>query len=290
MYHAKVLADSVNPIGCRLITIEVTFPRFILAEVNTHRVFSRNSASSRAIPPEKIIEKVLDDPFVPETFNTRVKGMGVGEEVDPGKQISARDAWLLASGQAVAFAERLLQLDIDKSRINRLLEPFMWHTVIISSTEWDNFFALRDNPSAQPEFQKTARLMLEAMRASNPVHLAEGEWHMPLITDFDIAAYGARNREPMFLPMVSARRCARVSYDQHTEEESLKRSYGKAVELRDAGHLSPFEHVARPAGPNDPPEALLSNFGGGWVQLRKLVPHEGNRVGYIEQRPTWTAV
>jgi hypothetical protein len=82
MYDVKVLADSIYGLSsgqtARITTMQVTFPRFILAEINTHRAFSRNSASSRAIPTEKIIEQVVTNPFIPETFNRRVKGMGVG--------------------------------------------------------------------------------------------------------------------------------------------------------------------------------------------------------------------
>src|SRR3954469_8833727 len=104
MYDAKILADSISPDGVRLSTFEITFPRFILAEVNTHRVFSRNSASSRAIPTEKNIQRVAEDPYVPETFNARVKGMGVGEAFDGEQAEAARNDWLEASADAIRHA------------------------------------------------------------------------------------------------------------------------------------------------------------------------------------------
>lgn len=282
MYNATVLADSVNPQGSRLLTVEATFPRFILAEVNTHRVFSRNSASSRAIPPEQIIKKVIENPFIPETFNKRVKGMGVGDELGAQETSTAKAMWLAGRDEAVNVARALLELDVDKSRINRLLEPFMWHTAIISSTKWDNFFALRDHPAAQPEFQILAQLMRERMRESSPVELKPGQWHTPLVT-----AEEARVGTPAWLAYVSAGRCARVSFDKQGEYEPPQDSYDRAKRLEANGHLSPFEHVARPGTHTDTATQLISNFNGGWVQLRKLIPHEANRVGYLESRPAW---
>ena len=154
MYHAKVLFDSIAN-DQRLVTIEATFPRWILAEFNTHRMLSRNSASSRAIPPEKLIPMVTDTPFVP-TFNKRVKGMGVGEEMGILEQRDCVDAWLGSRDKAVEAANTLIKVGADKSRVNRLLEPFMWHSVVITATDLDNFFALRDHIDAQPEMQMIA--------------------------------------------------------------------------------------------------------------------------------------
>lgn len=290
-YAAEVLADSVTPNGERLITVQATFPRFILAEMNTHRVFSRNSASSRAIPPERIIADVEEDPFVPETFNSRVKGMGVGEELDPELQEDARQLWLGARTDAVDHARMLLEMGIDKSRINRLLEPFMWHTAIISSTEWQNFFCLRapvgdeatiDFP-AQLEFQKTAIAMRTAMRESTPKELAYEEWHLPLVFEGERDAV-THAADPFFWPKVSAGRCAKVSYLTHETDEHAHDSYRRSQGLEQNGHLSPFEHVATP----DPLwREGDSNFYG-WKQLRKFIINEANLVGALEERDYWT--
>jgi hypothetical protein len=145
-YHAAVLADSVSPDGVRLTTLMVRFPRFILAEFNTPRMFSRSSASSRAIPTELFIEQVRNDPFIPETFNRRVRGMGIGDELDAEASADAEAAWRTAAWCAVNAAERLMKIGIDKSRANRVLEPYLWHTAIFTATEWSNFFALRCPP------------------------------------------------------------------------------------------------------------------------------------------------
>jgi hypothetical protein len=310
MYNAKVLADSVvnKPDGSRLLTVEATFPRFILAELNTHRVFSRNSASSRAIPTEKMIERVKENPFVPETFNKRVKGMGIGEELSHTDQAQCKEHWLEACENAVQTAEILNEVGIDKSRANRLLEPFMWHTAIISSTEWDNFFALRcpegDEPDpdfpAQIEFQKIALLMRKAMRESEPKYLNAGEWHLPLVNENEFLEDDySKTNDMTYWAMVSAGRCARVSYDTHENFEPVKKSYERGITLRDSGHMSPFEHQATPAtnsltwsrtlevnyGMND----LSGNFSSDWAQFRKMIPVEWNRIGYLEKRDPWDA-
>lgn len=281
MYACEVLADSRNgnETGDRLVTVKVTFPRFILAEVNTHRVFSRNSASSRAIPTERIIERVEKDPFVPETFNYRVKGMGVGANVTVEDQAKAESEWLYARNAAVRHAKELAALNVDKSRVNRLLEPFLWHTAIISSTEWDNFFALRDHEAAQPEFQILSRLMLQTMQSSRPFIRRPDEWHLPLVSDqeYYMCTSGKVNWE--YMAMVSAGRCARVSYDRF-DEEPIRDSHERALKLAEAGHMSPFEHPARPG-------IGMANFQS-WKQLRETMPDQAN-YGHVIKRPHWEA-
>jgi hypothetical protein len=268
-YEARVLADSISPDGVRLTTFEATFPRFILAEVNTHRMLSRNSASSRAIPTEKIIERVITDPFVPLTFNRRVKGMGVGEALAEEAAKVSRDAWLHARDKAVQAAVILVEQDVDKSRVNRLLEPFMWHTAIISSTTWSNLLALRC-PDGEV-VQQVAIAIRAALRESEPVGLEPGYWHLPLVTDEERAALcdarGTAQEGGMvdMLKRVSASRCARVSFDKHTDEEPLQATLDRAERLATSGHWSPFEHQATPAASAD---VRSGNFIG-WLQFRK---------------------
>jgi thymidylate synthase ThyX len=185
-YDVKVLADSISPDGVRLTTLQCRYPRFIHSEMLRHRVFSHSVASSRAIPTEKQIERVRENPFVPETFNKRVKGMGVGEALDPEAQQDARDAWLWAADHAAMIAEKLNAIGIDKSRANRLLEPFIWVDDIITATEWDNFFALRDHPAAQPEFQILAQIMRAALKTSEPRHVGYDSWHLPYVKDEEV--------------------------------------------------------------------------------------------------------
>jgi thymidylate synthase ThyX len=283
-YSATILADSLSPDGVRLTTLEVTFPRFILAEVNTHRMLSRNSASSRAIPTEKIIERVRENPFVPETFNQRIKGMGVGDPMVDVDAMNARSAWMVAMYDATKAAERLVELNVDKSRANRLLEPFMWHTAIISATDWENFFALRDHEAAQPEFRITAQAMKKAMAESDPLRLEDGEWHLPLV---DLGSEFIEAKETngwKHWAYISASRCARVSYNRQHDDEDYEKTEDRALKLKTSGHLSPFEHPARPLLESDlawqdlelpASEAYFGNFKG-WYQMRKMIPGEAN--------------
>lgn len=143
MYNVEILADSLSPQGNRLTTMKITFPRFILAELNTHRMFSRNSASSRAIPFKKMVQMVEENPFIPIAWQKDHKGMQ-GTEYLINTEANIED-WLKARDYAIEYAENLHNggHGVTKQLCNRLLEPFMWHTVIVTATEWENFFKLR---------------------------------------------------------------------------------------------------------------------------------------------------
>lgn len=144
MIKAEIVADSVNGFGNRLTTMVVTFPRFILAELNTHRMFSRNSASSRAIPFEKMLKSVQENPFIPIAWQKDHKGMqGTAYWTEPEANERHKNIWLRSLNETIDHAKLLNQLGVTKQLCNRLLEPFMWHTVIVTATEWENFFALR---------------------------------------------------------------------------------------------------------------------------------------------------
>lgn len=256
-YNARVLLDSVAPNGVRLTTLEVTFPRFVLAEWNTHRAFSRSSASSRAVPSSKLIERVESDPVVPLEWGRNKAGMSASETLEPEESAAALREWLLARDDAVAHAGRLLELKVHKQELNRILEPFLWHTVVVSATEWRNFFELRCAPNAQPEIRQAALMLRDAIGRSAPASVAYGDWHTPLLQP-DERGLDVETRK-----RVSAARCARVSYLTHEG----KREIGKDLELYERlkadRHLSPFEHVATPAAD----EAFHANFRG-WRQMR----------------------
>lgn len=141
--QARVLLDSVSPEGVRLTTFEVTLHRFVLAELNTHRVFSRNSASSRAIPFSQQVAKVMEHPAIPVEWRQRQRGMQGGELLNRADTLNARHHWEWARAKAVEAAQSLHDLGVHKSIVNRLLEPFLWHNVIITATEWDGFWEQR---------------------------------------------------------------------------------------------------------------------------------------------------
>jgi thymidylate synthase ThyX len=249
--------------------MEATFHRFILPEFNTHRAFSRNAASSRAIPIKKVIAAVRNDPALPIFWGKNQSGMAAREEIDEAARGRARAEWQRALDNALASAERLASPDIElhKQLVNRILEPFAWITVIVSATEWANFFTQRCHPDAQPEIHALAEVMLDAYRASAPREVPLGAWHTPLILNDE------RMLDAATLRKLSVARCARVSYLTH---DNL-RDIAKDLELYDRlmsgganGHWSPTEHVATPL---DDPRETCANFRG-WKQYRKLFSAE----------------
>lgn len=265
-YLAKIIADSVSESGQRLVTMEVTFPRLVLAEFNTHRVFSRNSASSRAIPIKKQLARIREEPFVPQTWGLNQSGMQADHDADETTAAAARAEWLAARDRAVEQAEKLVNLKIHKQLVNRLLEPFMWHTVIVTATEWSNFFALRANPMAQPEISAVATLMHEAYRSSTPDLVPADGWHLPLIQPEERDGTFEHSEAAR---QISAARCARVSYLTHDGSRDLDADLGLYRRLVEGGHLSPLEHVATPITG----DGWIGNLRG-WRQLRKTIKDE----------------
>lgn len=266
-YSARVIADSIAPSGSRLSTLEVVFPRIVLAEMNTHRMLSRNSASSRAIPIKTMINRVVEDPFIPVWWGKNQKGMQASVELTEKERERALVEWLVARDSAVESVSRLQDLDVHKQIANRLLEPWLWQTALISATTWENFMALRLARDAQPEIRKAAELMNAALRASKPRELDYGEWHLPLHNpelDLDCSVED--------LPYICAGRCARVSYLTHEGLRDPSKDLDLAKNLAKSGHMSPFEHVARAT--SDSLFDSTGNFSASWLQLRKMMPNE----------------
>lgn len=146
--QAQVVAHSKSPQGDELLSVLVTFPRFILAELNTHRMLSKNSASSRAIPTKKLLQMIKEDPFVPIAWQKEHKGMQGYEYFTNQEEIDTLFSnWMNAVEDAIEMAEEFTGLKTTKQIANRLLEPFMWHTVLITGNVnkegWLNFFDLR---------------------------------------------------------------------------------------------------------------------------------------------------
>jgi len=302
-YEVKILMDSIAQ-GVRLTTVAATYPRIIHSELMTHRMLSRNAASSRAIPVEKNIDRVLKDPFIPEVFHANVKGMQGGEALDPGLQQAAWDAWTDAIDDATRHAARLAKIGVHKQWANRLLEPYSWITTIITATEWENFFALRCHKDAAPEFQKIAGMIRDAMGGSTPTQLDPGDWHLPFVeivldrpriykldgietaahaipvdcADSDVRRIINEAFEPYV--KVSVARCARVSYLTHDGKRDVAADLALYDKLVNASprHLSPCEHAARVVlgesrGRRDEP-AFYGNFRAPWEQHRKQIDGE----------------
>lgn len=287
MIKAEIIADSVNPKGCRLTTFILEYPRFCHSELLTHRVFSKNAASSRAIPIEKMIQQVIDNPAMPVWWGKNQSGMQAKEELDNTIKIerpeldtistdleAAKEEWLYARAKAINSVRALNKLGLHKQIANRILEPWFNIRIILSGTEFENFFALRAHPDAQPEIQALAYKMLEEYNKSQPKQLKVGEWHIPfgdkIDTDRLMSVYAKMNGlgedSRCYDKMtdqkikVAIARCARISYHNYEGKDD----YEADIKLCDRlfgsipRHLSPTEHVAQ-ATDND---TFIANFRG----------------------------
>lgn len=275
-YDAQVVCDSAAN-GVRLTTMVVTFPRIVLAEWNTHRMFSRNSASSRAIPVERRIAQIEAEPFVPSAFALNKAGMQAGDALDAEQAALARACWISARNQAVMHARDMVKLGVHKQWANRLIETFAWHTVVVSFTEIQNYWNLRDNPKAQPEIMTVTGLMREAYAKSTPRELKPGEWHLPFVTQPEIVSLPIE-----VCVQLSVARAAAVSYERHMLQD-FDKDIARYASLLASGHMSPFEHPAKVATVADllspeisrfVPSGFLGNFALPWIQHRKTIPGE----------------
>lgn len=287
---AKVIADSINPAGMRLTTLQLTYWRGIHSEFMTHRVFSRNASSSRAIPVAKVLEQVRKDPAMPCHWGKNQPGMQAREEhrapvrlYDEPQQTfwnaTPEEAWREAALNAAVTAEAMAEAGYHKQVVNRLLEPFQFIHVVVSATEWDNFFNLRDHEDADPNIQALARTMCNEMARSAPVRRTwdqiAGEpetancWHLPYVTEEERWAHF---RDPVTLAMLSTARCARVSYLTHDGKtpnfEADMKLYERLVGSTPI-HASPTEHAAC-VMPHGKYTDWCKNFQG-WTQHRHHV-------------------
>lgn len=280
---AKIIEDSISFAGKRITTMEITFPRFILPEFNTHRVFSRNFSSSRAIPTKKMIDMVRTAPATPIHWGKNQPGMQANNELPEYVQGLAKAHWNAAAIQAANVAEGMLELGLHKQVVNRVLEPFIMAKGIVTATDFDNWFELRAHPDAQPEIQELALQMKGAMLASFPKELSVLEWHLPYVTEAERADRYFSDKAEL-LRQISAARCCRVSYLKHDgSAASISDDLALCEKLIGAKplHASPFEHQATPdiIVPGNRMEMarwkspeLHGNFTG-WIQYRKEIEH-----------------
>lgn len=291
-YNAKIIADSINPSEQRLTSVQVTFPRFILAELTRHRMFSFSVQSSRAIPVEKLIKQITEDPVRPLEWGKNCPGMSANEELKGYELESAKYAWERACHIALSEARELCHTaGAHKQIVNRILEPFSWTTALISSTSWDNFFGLRISDAAQPEIKHLAELMKTELDSNTPTKIYYNSYHLPYITAEDhysmdeICAWYNEDWEEWNidykkhtenLKKVSAARCARLSYLTHDN----KRDIIKDIELTEKKlipmkHYSPLEHIAIPCNCKEDGvwngKCYYSGNFSGWHQYRHEV-------------------
>lgn len=254
--------------------MEIEYPRFIHSEFMTHRVFSRNAASSRAIPIDVMMQQVRERPAMPIHWGANKPGMQADNQVED--TYKAELAWCKASKRAVKSAEKLNKLGLHKQVVNRVLEPFQTMKTVVTSTDWCNFFELRTHKDAQPEIRRLAGLMSDAMIESSPMAIADLEWHVPYvgryrnnrgIMHYYVTEEGLVN--PTILTAdealkVSASCCAQTSYRKNDQSsEKALRIYDRLINSKPV-HASPFEHQATPSNNKD----LWGNFQG-FNQYRK---------------------
>lgn len=244
---ARVIADSLNRSGNRLTSLVITLPRIVLAEFNTHRAISRNSASSRAIPFKKMLDQVYNNPFVPTRFQKEHTGMQGNTYYIGETEEAIQSEWLAARDSAMLQAKALNELGVTKQLCNRLLEPFLYHTIIATATEWENFIALRAHNQAEIHIQDAAYKVLDALNNSTPKMLEPGDWHIPFGDNIVV------NTIPEVTPedelrlriKIAIARCARVSYMNFEGKDDYAADIRLYQQLLESGHMSPFEHVAQ---------------------------------------------
>lgn len=297
---ARVIADSVSPSGERMTTMEIEYPRFILAELNTHRMLSKNSASSRAIPVKAMHEQIKAAPAGPVHWGQNQPGMQAKQELVDNDLADAKFIWRRAMEDALHWAWALAdRVGLHKQIANRITEPWMTMKTVISGTEWANFYYLRDHPDAQPEIRELAHKMHEAHRASVPQPLQPGEWHVPYVTTYRDTHTGVlhyTDGSDKYITaeealIISASCCAQVSYRKNDDSlEKAKKIFQQLIYSKPA-HASPVEHQATPMDLptyiNYEPETwepgvthvsangdLWSGNLRGWIQHRKTIADE----------------
>ena len=265
-FEVEVLADSLSPNGKRLTTFRVKVPRIIWPEILTHRALSRNARSSRAVPTRKFIEEIERDPFIPIYWGKNQQGMQAREELTTTEQAYAVKAWLTGRDHAVSTARLMMDRGVHKQIVNRVLEPYLWIHGVITATEWANFFSLRCHPDAQPEFRLAATMMARLYRDHRPT---EGYFHQPYLLRDEGEALSDGDADD-----VSAARCARVSYTPFDQDKAdIEADLKLAADLRQARHMSPFEHQAYISSDDMKPSHRSGNFRG-WCQVRKDIEGE----------------
>ena len=266
-FSANILLSSENEYGQTITTFEFESPRLSHSDFMSHRCFSRNAQSSRALPIEKLLDKVKTDPVIPVEVGKNKSGMFATEELDDKSKEEAIKIWLKARDEAVKYANQLNELKVHKQIVNRILEPYSWIKVICTGTDeaYQSFFKLRCAPDVQPELKKLAYMMKEAYDLKNPQKLKTGQWHLPLVTNYDEEEL-RKSYSDSSLVKISAGRTCRVSYLTHLGERDPKKDIDLCDRLITDMHYSPLEHQVC-ASTQD----VYSGNIKGFIQYRQLV-------------------
>lgn len=244
MITAKILAYSIAPNGQKIVSWELEYPRFIHGEFMTHRLFSRNAASSRAIPVKSMIAQVMAKPAAPVHWGKNQPGMQAQEELEDYEMAHVMLMWEEAAYEAAMSAGAMDAMGAHKQIVNRLLEPFQTMKTVMTATCMDNFFWLRNHEDAQPEIKELARLMWEALNSEDPVTLQPGDWHVPYFGEgYWLKGCGISLEDAL---AISSSCCAQVSYRRLDDTLEKAQMIFKRLVESEPVHASPFEHQATP--------------------------------------------
>lgn len=289
---ATIIADSVSATsGVRITTFELDYPRFVHSELMTHRVFSRNAASSRAIPIATMHKLIEDNPATPVHWGRNQAGMQANTELEGEELAEAKAIWAEACSSAIFFSQKLHAVNVHKQIANRVTETFQMMKTIVTATEYVNWYDLRNHGDAQPEIHELAAKMDEAIRDSTPNVLVPGEWHLPYVPLYrDISGvlfYMNTDGQSMLLEdakKVSASCCAQVSYRRNDASPEKAAAIFDRLINSVPRHASPIEHQATPMGVWNPEEAIvhgathIDKFGAvwsgnfkEWIQFRQTI-------------------
>lgn len=243
-----VVVDSIEYVGEEEvfdISVSSDYHNFLANGITVHNCFSRNASSSRAVPVERTIQNILNDPWVPSDVYKNCKGMQGKDIVNEDDYDIFCEEWQDAAFKAIEVAHKMIDNGFHKQHINRILEPFTKIKVIVTATEWSNFFDLRLSPDADPEIQHLAKAIKMAMDAVSNTYVyinAHGGRTLPYVNFDEMDAID----DLRILTLISAARCARVSYLNHDgSKPDILKDLTLAKRLIDSGHMTPFEHQCR---------------------------------------------
>lgn len=243
-----VEVDSIEYVGEEEvfdISVSSEYHNFLANGITVHNCFSRNASSSRAVPVERTIQNILNDPWVPSDVYKNCKGMQGKDIVNEDDYDIFCEEWQEAAFKAIEVAHKMIDNGFHKQHINRILEPFTKIKVIVTATEWSNFFDLRLSPDADPEIQHLAKAIKLAMDAVSNTYIyinAHGGRTLPYVNVDEMDAID----DLRILTLISAARCARVSYLNHDgSKPDILKDLALAKRLIDSGHMTPFEHQCR---------------------------------------------
>lgn len=270
---ASVVEDSISTLTeVRLTTLQLRYPRFIHDELLTHRVFSRNSSSSRAIPVSRLIDDIERDPAEPIEWGRNQKGMQARRQLEGAELATVKALWIEDREHSIMMARAMADSNAHKQIVNRVIQNHGHINVVVTSTDWANFLFVRHHKDAQPEIRELANQMKRALHGPHvlPRELGEGEWHLPYVNEAERSIYPLEDQIG-----ASTARCARVSYLTHDGatpplEDDLRLAYSLVHSApEDPKHASPAEHQATPAAD----AGFIRNLRG-WTMQRALIPND----------------